>query len=180
MIYIVRHGQTDWNVVGRYQGRKDIELNQKGIEQARKIKEQLKDVDFDLIFSSPLKRAVETANIITENNNNLIKDDRLIERNNGDIEGKLKSEILEEIDFNNPNESGHGIENINNFRKRIFDFFDYITNKYSEKNILVVTHAGVGIYARCYFEGEPLNNDYSLYKFKNCEVIKYKNDLTRQ
>lgn len=35
-----------------------------------------------------------------------------------------------------------------------------------------VTHAGVGIYARCYFEGEPLNNNYSLYKFKNCEVIK--------
>ena len=154
MIYIVRHGQTDWNVVGRYQGRKDIELNQKGIEQARKIKEQLKDVDFDLIFSSPLKRAVETANIITDNNKNLIKDDRLIERNNGDLEGKLKSEI--------------------------FDFFNYITNKHSEKNILVVTHAGVGIYARCYFEGEPLNNDYSLYKFKNCEVIKYKNDLTRQ
>ena len=50
MIYIVRHGQTDWNVVGRYQGRKDIELNQKGKEQARKIKEQLKDVDYDLIF----------------------------------------------------------------------------------------------------------------------------------
>ena len=180
MIYIVRHGQTDWNVVGRYQGRKDIELNQKGKEQARKIKEQLKDVDYDLIFSSPLKRAVETANIITDNNINLIKDDRLIERNNGDLEGKLKSEILEEIDFNNPNGSGHGIENINDFRKRIFDFFNYITNKHSEKNILVVTHAGVGIYARCYFEGEPLNNDYSLYKFKNCEVIKYKNDLTRQ
>ena len=59
MIYIVRHGQTDWNVVGRYQGRKDIELNQKGIEQARKIKEQLKDVDFDLIFSSPLHEFLE-------------------------------------------------------------------------------------------------------------------------
>ena len=40
----------------------------------------------------------------------------------GDLEGKLKSEILEEIDFNNPNGSGHGIENINNFRKRIFEW----------------------------------------------------------
>mgnify|MGYP003293405364 CR=1 FL=1 len=58
-----------------------------------------------------------------------------------------------------------------NFRKRIFDFFDEITTKYLDENILVVTHAGVGIYARCYFEGEPLDGDYSKYKLKNGEEI---------
>ena len=46
---------------------------------------------------------------------------------------------------------------------------------YKDENILIVTHAGVGIYARCYFEGEPNNNDYSKYKIKNCEIIKYNN-----
>ena len=91
------------------------------------------------------------------------------------MEGKLKEECPQNIDFNDPN-TGLGIESIIDFRKRIFNFFDEITEKYKGQNILVVTHAGVGIYARCYFEGEPDDGDYSVYKIKNCQVIKYKND----
>lgn len=170
MIYIVRHGQTDYNVEGRYAGRIDVQLNEKGIEQANIIKEELKNIHFDKVYCSPLNRAITTAHIIS--NQDIIIDDRLIERNNGLLEGKLKTEIIEEIDFNDPNETRYNIENIIDFRKRIYEFFDEITKLYG--NILVVTHAGVGIYARCYFEGEPLNNDYSKYKIKNCEVIKYK------
>lgn len=170
MIYIVRHGQTDYNVEGRYAGRIDVPLNDKGIEQANIIKEELKDIQFDKVYCSPLNRAITTAHIIS--NQDLIIDDRIIERNNGLLEGKLKTEINEVIDFNDPNEKRYDIENIMDFRKRIYDFFDEISRL--DGNILVVTHAGVGIYARCYFEGEPLNNDYSKYKIKNCEVIKYK------
>lgn len=172
MIYIVRHGQTDYNLEGRYAGRIDVELNEKGIEQANIIKEELKNIHFDIVFSSPLKRALTTASIIT--NNEIIVDNRIIERSNGKLEGKLKTEINDDIDFNDPNLTKYNIENITDFRNRIYNFFDEIT-KYKDKNILVVTHAGVGIYARCYFEGEPDNNDYSKYKIKNCEVIKYNN-----
>ena len=172
MIYIVRHGQTDYNVEGRYAGRIDVELNEKGIEQANIIKEELKNINFDMVFSSPLKRAFTTASIIT--NNEITVDKRIIERSNGKLEGKLKTEINDDIDFNDPNLTKYNIENINDFRNRIYNFFDEII-KYKDKNILVVTHAGVGIYARCYFEGEPSNNDYSKYKIKNCEVIKYEN-----
>ena len=171
MIYIVRHGQTDYNVEGRYGGRIDIPLNEEGIRQAYIVKELLKNIKFDLVFSSPLIRTCETASIITDSD--IIKDNRLIERDNGDLEGKLKSEIKEIINFNDPN-TKYNIENIIDFRKRIYNFFDDIT-KYKGKNILVVTHAGVGIYARCYFEGEPVDNDYSEYKIKNCEVLKYNN-----
>ena len=176
MIYIVRHGQTDWNLEGRYAGRKDVELNSKGIEQAESICNELKDVKFDVIISSPLKRAYKTAQIIT--NNEIITDERIIERCNGELEGKLKGECPQNIDFNDP-DIGYGIESIINFRERIFNFFDEITEKYKGKNILVVTHAGVGIYARCYFEGNPIDNDYSKYKIKNCEIIKYEynNDI---
>ena len=173
MIYIVRHGQTDWNLEGRYAGRIDIPLNNKGREQAKIIKEQLKDIVFDKVFSSPLLRAYETAQIIS--NNPIIKDARIIERYNGDLEGKLKTEIIDHIDFNDPNENKYNIESIIEFRKRIDNFFDEIINNYNGENILIVTHAGVGIYARCYFEGEPKDNDYTKYKIKNCEIIKYKN-----
>lgn len=173
MIYIVRHGQTDWNLEGRYAGRKDVELNTKGIEEAKNIYNELKNIKFDKVFSSPLKRAYKTAQIICDNE--IITDERLIERCNGELEGKLKEECPSNIDFNDPN-TGLGIESIIDFRKRIFGFFDEITKKYKRKNVLVVTHAGVGIYARCYFEGDPLDGDYSKYKIKNCEVIKYEND----
>lgn len=169
MIYIVRHGQTDYNLEGRYAGRIDIPLNEKGIKQALEIKEQLKDIKFDYVFSSPLIRAYQTAKLISDNK--IIKDDRIIERSNGELEGKLKTEIKEQINFNDPLEIRYNIESIIDFRNRIKDFFDEIT-KY-KGNILIVTHAGVGIYARCYFEGEPINNDYSKYKINNCEIVKY-------
>ena len=174
MIYIVRHGQTEYNVVGRYGGRIDVPLNENGINQAYELRDVLKNIKFDFVFSSPLKRALETAKIIC--NNDIIKDDRLMERNNGDLEGKLKTEIDEFPDFNNPNETRYNIENIVDFRNRIYDFFNEIKNQYRGKNVLVVTHAGVGIYARCFFEGEPQDNNYMNYKMANCAVLKYKND----
>ncbi len=102
MIYIVRHGQTDWNVEGIYQGRIDIPLNKTGIEQAKRTREKLRGIKFDKVFSSPLKRAFETAQIICDNP--IIKDDRIIERCNGELEGKQKSEYKGTVDFNDPNE----------------------------------------------------------------------------
>ena len=84
----------------------------------------------------------------------------------------MKSEISELPDFNNPNEKRYNIESITNFRKRINSFLDDIINCDAE-NILIVTHAGVGIYIRCYFEGEPENSNYYSYKINNCEIIKY-------
>ncbi|MDO5557105.1 MAG: histidine phosphatase family protein [Clostridia bacterium] len=174
MIYIVRHGQTNWNLEGRYQGRIDIELNEKGIGQAEKIREELKDIKFDKIFASPLKRAYRTAEIIS--NGDIIKDERLIERCNGELEGKLKEDCTDAVDFTDPNEKRFGIEPLPLFRKRITDFLDDIVEKYKEKDILVVTHAGVSIYIKCYFEGEPYDNNYSKLKLKNCEVLKINND----
>lgn len=175
MIYIVRHGQTNWNLEGIYQGRIDIELNEKGIDQAKITKGKLDNVKFDKIFSSPLKRAYKTAQIICGEDANIIKDERLIERCNGELEGKLKNECVDAVDFTDPNERRYGIEPLLDFRKRIDDFLDEITKKYPGQNILVATHAGVSIYMKCYFEGEPEDGNYSKYKLKNCEVLTYNN-----
>ena len=173
MIYIVSHGETNYNLDGRYAGRIDVVLNAKGIEQAHIIHNELKDIKFDKVISSPLKRAYKTATIIT--NSKIIIDERIIERDNGELEGKLKQDCPSNIDFNDPN-TGYGIESIIDFRKRIFNFFDEITKGYNCINVLIVTHAGVGIYARCYFEGDPKDSNYGSYKIKNCEVIKYDNN----
>lgn len=102
MIYIIRHGETDWNAEGRYAGRMDIPLNKKGIEQARKLKEKFKNIKIDIVITSPLIRAIQTADEIV--NNEKIIDYRIIERFNGELEGKVKSEITWKIDFNNSNE----------------------------------------------------------------------------
>jgi len=173
MIYIVRHGQTDYNVEGRYGGRIDIDINKKGLEQAYEIKEKLKGITFDRIISSPLIRALHTAKIITNNNPNIEIDERIIERDNGELEGKLKTDIKEQIDFNDPRETRYNIENILEFRNRIYRFLNSIIKDYNGENILIVTHAGVGLYMRCYFEGEPPKRDYSTYKLKNCEYLTY-------
>ena len=67
MIYIVRHGETDWNILKKLTGQTDIPLNLNGIKQAKEVREKLKNIKFDYVFSSPLKRAYETAKIITKN-----------------------------------------------------------------------------------------------------------------
>lgn len=83
-LYVIRHGQTDWNVAGKCQGMSDIELNETGIEQAKKVKEQIKKYNINLIISSPLKRAKKTAEIINEAINCPIEyDNRVIERGFG-------------------------------------------------------------------------------------------------
>ena len=91
-IYIIRHGKTYWNDKHLAQGSADIELNDDGIELARKTGEGLVDVEFDLIFTSPLKRASVTAELIKGNRDiPLIADDRLREISFGDKEGSYYS-----------------------------------------------------------------------------------------
>jgi len=88
MIYITRHGQTNWNVLRKVMGKIDEPLNEKGIEQAHLTKESLKDLEINLIICSPLLRARQTAEIINEVLNiEIIYDNRLLERDYGEFEG---------------------------------------------------------------------------------------------
>ena len=92
-LYIIRHGKTIWNAEKRLQGRTDIELNQEGKEKAVALGKKLKDIPFDLIYSSPLKRAFTTASLIKgERNIKIITDERLTELCFGEQEGKDFSE----------------------------------------------------------------------------------------
>ena len=175
VIYITRHGQTEWNVLKKVQGRADISLNEKGKEQAEITKKELEDVDFDLIICSPLKRAKETAEIINRDRNiPIIYDDRIAERNFGEFEGLLR----DDFDFYGfwsykKDYKYKEAENIKDFFKRIYGFIDSIKEEYKDKRILVVAHGGVSIPFGCYFTGIPDMECLLDLCIGNCEVKKY-------
>ena len=88
ILYIIRHGQTDYNLTKRFQGKLDIPLNGTGIESAKRVAAGMRDYPIDLVISSPLSRAVVTAEIVTEGRDvPLITDDRLMEISLGEWEG---------------------------------------------------------------------------------------------
>lgn len=179
MIYLIRHGETEWNVIGRIQGNRDIPLNDNGRRQALETKKELDNIPIDLIISSPLKRTKETAEIINKDRNiPIIFDKRIAERDFGEFEGKYVKDIEGHYFWDYYlNEQFIEAECIKDFFNRVYGFLDDITVKYKGKNILIVSHGGVSIPAYCYFH----NNipEGSLIKARillgNCEVEKYEN-----
>lgn len=177
MIYLTRHGETNWNVQRKVMGKVDEPLNDKGREQAKKVKDELANISFDLIICSPLKRARETAKIINEDRNcKIIYDDRISERDFGEFEG-METKNFDFFGYWDyyKNLSFERAENIQNFFQRIYDFLDDITKSYKEKNILIVAHGGVSIPVGCYFlghipEGPLVETNLVL---GNCQVASY-------
>lgn len=172
MIYVVRHDQTDWNKEGKVQSRADIPLNETGREQAREIREQLKNVVFDGVYSSELCRAIETAEIIS-GSKNVIRDERLSEVDNGKFEGVEVSEMVRirlSPDFD---PAKYGTESRESIRERVFSFLDKIVPGYIGKNLLIVSHAGTCKYVRLWFEGEPEDGNIDKLMLKNCQVLTY-------
>ena len=96
-IYLIRHGETSWNTLGRLQGRTDIELNENGIRLAKITGEKLKDVHFDLAIASPLKRAYETAGLVLGDRNiPILTDERIEEISFGTVlHGSLRLQATE-------------------------------------------------------------------------------------
>jgi broad specificity phosphatase PhoE len=171
MIYFVRHGQTDWNFAHKIHGTVDIPLNKTGIAQAQELKKQFADITIDLCFSSPLGRAKQTAEIIY---NGTIKTDcRLKERNYGEFERKEWEKIpyADLWDANNKTKWERA-ERVADIEKRVYEFWDDL-KKYKNKNVLVVSHAGVAKITQGYFYGKPANGDYTIFKFPNCALVTF-------
>ena len=128
-VYVLRHGQTDYNLKGKFQGQSNNSINENGVKQVKEIKQELENVTFDLVFSSPLKRAIQTAKIVTDLD--IIIDNRLIERNFGKLEGKSSIENYE------TRIEEFKIETKKKLKERVYNFLDEITKKYDgDKNIL--------------------------------------------
>ena len=175
-LYVIRHGQTDWNLKNILQGSTDIELNSAGIKQAKITAEALKNVNFSAIFSSPLSRAINTANYINKYHNlNISTDIRLIERNFGDFEGTdLLKNMLDYWDYN-LNLDGNNVENIHIFFNRVYNFLLEIYNTYkdTDANILISTHSGVTIAINAIINN--ISENLLSLGIKNCEFKVFKN-----
>ena len=142
MICIIRHGKTELNKANVLQGRSNYPLNNEGIKQAQKAADMLKDIEFDYVYSSPLIRAVHTAEIVAPNRK-IQLDDRLIEMDYGQYEGTDLRNMPEEIriffsDFvRNP--APDGMEPLAEVVKRTGAFLEEIRS--IGGNILISTHA---------------------------------------
>ena len=170
-IYFLRHGQTDWNLLGKMQGHADIPLNETGMKQAQKTAEKFKDIKMDAIYSSPLTRAMETARIINQNWGLPIQtDERLQERNFGDYEGNASAALdYRELWKLSDEPPFHGAEDTQAFYGRVNDFLNSIGDIACVENILIVAHGGVSIPFHCYFHGYDLEN-YASVLLGNCEI----------
>lgn len=147
IIGLVRHGQTDWNAVGRIQGQTDIPLNEEGIRQAKALGYRIasEDRQWDAIISSDLQRAHETARIIAEAAHIplLPGDERLRERYFGEMEGLTRSERVERYGSEWPVEHVNGIEPMEAVRERAHAFVEQWRQEKSEMSLLVVSHGGL-------------------------------------
>lgn len=144
-LYLVRHGETHWNTLNKLQSFTDNKLNEEGHNQGLKTGKYFSNINVNKIFSSPLIRAQETAEYISKLHKiDLIIDERITERNYGDLEGgdylelreKMKPIILENR-FHELN-----IEDPYLFKKRIKEFWEEIHEKYFGENVVIVSHSG--------------------------------------
>jgi uncharacterized phosphatase len=146
-LVLVRHGETDWNLAGRIQGRSDIPLNDTGREQARAAGQRLAAERWDVIAASPLSRAHETATIIgSEVGIDAIEVvDALVERNYGEVEGLTGPEIDARFGGGGTIDGGRagGRETREQVVARVHPALLALAAEHPDKSVLVVTHGGV-------------------------------------
>ncbi|MBQ8431561.1 MAG: histidine phosphatase family protein [Clostridia bacterium] len=152
MLYVARHGQTEWNVQGRICGVTDVALTEEGRAQADALAKEVMKTSVDLIISSPLGRALETARIVSERCGIPMQTDaRLVEHNYGTHEGIHRDDAAFWEVKSNPACRHPMGESAFDVAHRIYGFLDEIKETYAHKSILLVTHGGLCRILRTYF-----------------------------
>lgn len=178
-IYLARHGQTDWNVQHKAQGRTDIPLNATGRAQAEELRNKIKDLEFDAVYASPLKRAAETAEIAVGDRYDIIHHDLLLERSFGDFEGKIIkswSELVDgvNIDDISLDEIPGNVETVQSVITRASDFVEFLKQNYDGgARILVVGHGGMSKAFDWILSEHTESDVYGATHLSNAEVKKY-------
>lgn len=187
-IILVRHGETTWNVAGRYQGQEDTPLSPRGIQQGHALAQGLKNIPIDLCISSPLKRSYDTCKYCADLHKLPVNtDERLIEINHGAWEGQLAADITARYptEFNLWHTQPHlvqmpGGENLEDVRKRARAAFDDYANKYDDKTILVAAHDAVNKAIICDLLGLGMERFWQIKQDNTCiNVLEYSGGVWR-
>lgn len=177
-LYIVRHGQSEWNAKHLVCGATDAPLTEKGRAQAAETAQMIADIHqshpIDLIIASPLQRALDTGRAIRAACGDvpLIIDERIKEIDFGESEGLS----TRDQDFQNrkaqfPYVHGEG-ESMLRFVHRIYSFLDDVKVRYADKTVLLACHNGVARVAYSYFHSMT-NEEFMTYIVKNASVTEY-------
>lgn len=179
-IVFIRHGETELNKTGKIQGAYfDYDLNAQGKAYAQKAAAVFNPVDFDVVFSSPMKRALTTARIFTKGQKEINIDQRLVEHNFGEWDGQLLSELGKKYpDAVDPwgkasasyvkyAPSGETFAELN---KRCTSFLTEMQEKYANKKVLVICHGTlIRMMFAHYFTAGDLNYFQTI---DNCALAK--------
>ena len=172
--YVLRHGQTEVNVKKQINGRNDIGLTEEGIKEAKEAGERIKDIKIDLVFCSPLKRAIETCDYANVNKVETILDERLIERQSGSMEFESLSNLDYNLWFSRTPDTVYGdAEGYKFVIERVTSFIEEVKRKYKDKNILVITHGDVCRAFYVYFNPGVQDDEKVVHRSKNCELTIY-------
>ena len=172
-LYVMRHGRTNDNDRQIFNGRNDEDINETGIRQAEEARAVYEKLDIDLIVCSPMLRTRHTAAIVNTKNLPVVYDERLIERDTGEMTGKsVIGDFRDE--YWNYYSKKYDIEHVSEMFERVHPAIDEIREKYTGKNVLIVTHNGVARVIYAYFNGIPEDgNMLNIGALKNCEITEY-------
>jgi broad specificity phosphatase PhoE len=178
-LLLARHGETDWNRDGRWQGQSDTPLNELGREQARELAESLDGID--AVYSSDLERARETAEIVAGRLGLEVKvDERLRERSFGAWEGLTMEEIergYEQAHGRWRAGEGHGADDaeaFDAFATRVHSFLEEVLRRHPDETVLVVGHGGSIRVIHALASGLDYVKDHrSIPAVANCAVARF-------
>jgi 2,3-bisphosphoglycerate-dependent phosphoglycerate mutase len=160
-ILLARHGETDWNLERRWQGWADPPLNDTGRGQAQALAEQLRDTPFDAVYTSDLRRAHETAEIVAAPHGvPVVADAGLREIDVGSFSGLLHTEVIER--FGGERTDGETREQ---HAARVLEAVERIARLHPGERILLVTHGGTIRALHTHAIGEPTH------PIENCSVL---------
>ena len=184
-VYLVRHGQTEWNKKLTFRGRKDIPLNEAGHMEAQAISDALKNKNIGAIYTSPLRRSIETAQPIANYFHlEIVSLQGLIDINYGDWEGLTFNEVKKKYsdEYNKWEKRPHLIrfphgETLDEAKKRSFCAFKNIVKKNPGNSILIVPHRVINKVLLCALLGLSTSHFWEIKQDTGCiNLIEYVNN----
>lgn len=181
-LLFIRHGQTDWNVAGILQGQKDIPLNDTGRLQAQEVAKKLLGIPVDIIYASPLCRAMETARIVASAihyQTSIVGLDCLKERGFGLFEGQsisdpsLREALWARNSPYNAVNNAKGVVPIHALYDRVDSCLNNLCKLNAGKTLLLVSHGVVGAALRLHFESVPQGFCHEQLIPDNAEILRY-------